>query len=78
MNKQKVIAIGLEDNVFNRKIESTKLEGFTHVISLGKWESDYAQLYAINQTPSYFLLDKNKKIVAKPENYEDALALLKK
>ena len=76
--KVKVIAVGLEDDDFYWKTESAKLDGFTHVISLGKWESKYAKLYAIDATPSYFLLDKDKKIEAKPETYEEVLELLKK
>lgn len=64
----KVIAVGLEDGDVNWKMESAKLEYFEHVIALGKWESDYAKLYAIDQTPTYFILDSKKRIIAKPEN----------
>lgn len=73
----KVIAVGLEDDNISWKTESAKLENFEHAISLGKWESDYAQLYAINQTPSYFLLNKSKEIIAKPEDQLAVIELLK-
>lgn len=72
----KVIAVGLEDTPGFWKIEIPKLKDFTHVISLGKWESKYAELYAITGTPSYFILDKDKKIVAKPEEYEEVISFL--
>lgn len=64
----KVVAIGLEDDDANWKMESEKLENFEHAIALGKWESDYADLYGIDSTPTYFILDKDKRIIAKPEN----------
>lgn len=73
----KVIAVGLENDDFYWKSESAKLENFEHVISLGKWQSDYAQLYAINATPSYFVLNKNKEIIAKPENQLAVIEFLK-
>ena len=74
--KTKVVAIGLEDTDGFWKIEIPKLKDFIHVISLGKWESKYAKLYAITGTPSYFILDKDKKIIAKPEEYEEVISFL--
>ncbi len=73
-----VLAIGLEDDEQNWKMESAKLPGFIHGIALGKWESPYTTLYDIHQTPTYYILDKEKRIVAKPEDYKEAVALLKK
>lgn len=72
----KVIAVGLEDDDYYWKVETPKLASFTHVMALGKWESDYAKTYAIKQTPSYFVLDEDKKIIAKPEDQEEVLAFL--
>ena len=71
-----VLAIGLEDNDISWKKEIAKLSEFEHAISLGKWESEYAHLYDIHQTPTYFVLDKDKRIIEKPENYEALLKLL--
>lgn len=73
----KVVAIGLEDDDSSWKIESAKLSDFEHAIALGKWESEYAKLYDIHSTPTYFLLDKDKRIVAKPENDKAVIALLR-
>jgi thiol-disulfide isomerase/thioredoxin len=72
----KVIAVGLEDNDTNWKKESAKFVGFEHVIALGKWENDYAKLYDIHRTPTYFILDKNKRIVAKPGSNKEVMEFL--
>lgn len=72
----KVVAIGLEDDDVIWKTESAKLENFDHAISLGKWESEYAKTYAIDHTPTYFILGTNKKILAKPESDKDVISFL--
>jgi len=70
----KVVAVGLENDEISWNIESAKLENFEHAISLGKWESEYAALYNIQSTPTYFILDENKYIIAKPENVNDVVS----
>lgn len=72
----KVVAVGLEDNDVIWKLESAKLENFEHAIALGKWDSDYAALYGIDSTPTYFILDKDKRIIAKPENDKGVVEFL--
>jgi thiol-disulfide isomerase/thioredoxin len=72
----KVVAVGLEDDDLNWKVESAKLDNFEHVIALGKWESDYAKLYDIHSTPTYFILDENKKIISKPESDKEVVNFL--
>jgi len=71
-----VIAVGLENDDYNWKVEAPKLSNFIHVIALKKWESTYAKTYAIQETPSYFILDKHKKIIEKPEQQEDVITFL--
>jgi thioredoxin-related protein len=71
-----VIAVGLENDEVSWNIEAAKLEKFEHAISLGKWESEYAALYNIQSTPTYFILDENKYIIAKPENVNDVVSFL--
>lgn len=61
----KVVALGLEDDDVRWKIESAKFENFEHVLALGKWENEYAKLFDIEKTPTYFVLDKEKRIIAK-------------
>ncbi len=72
----KVVAIGIEDDAVNWKIEIAKLPNFEHALALGKWQGKYARLYAINQTPSYFILDKDKRFIAKPEDDKAVIEFL--
>lgn len=71
-----VLAIGLEDDDNSWKKEAGKLSKFEHAISLGKWKSEYASLYAVQQTPTYFILDKDQRIIAKYDDYEGVLKFL--
>jgi thiol-disulfide isomerase/thioredoxin len=73
----KVLAMGLEDDDVTWKKESVKLPGFIHGIALGKWESPYADIYDIHQTPTYYILDSEKRIVAKPDDYQEVIKFLK-
>ncbi|MEB8346552.1 thioredoxin-like domain-containing protein [Flavobacteriaceae bacterium KMM 6898] len=77
-NSIQVLAIGLEDDDVSWKAESSKLEDFTHVLGLGKWENEYVTLYDVHQTPTYFVLDAQKRIVAKPSDLDELLTYLKK
>ncbi|RKR14530.1 thiol-disulfide isomerase/thioredoxin [Maribacter vaceletii] len=73
-----VVAIGMEEDTSSWDIEKAKLPNFKHAIALGKWESNYAKLYAVNQTPTYFILDSNKRFIAKPEDDKQVVEYLKK
>lgn len=70
-NEYKVIAIGLEDENSNWKNETYHYPNFIHVLALGKWENKIGRDYGIRSTPTYFVLDKDKKIKFKPENFEE-------
>ncbi|MBM1105550.1 redoxin domain-containing protein [Aurantibacter crassamenti] len=72
----KVIAVGLEDDEVTWRLESEKLADFEHAIALGKWESKYAKLYDIHQTPTYYILDNQKRIIAKPESDKEVIKFL--
>jgi len=72
----RVVAVGIEDNDITWNQESARLPHFEHAIAIGKWESEYADLYAIDKTPTYFILDKDKKIIAKPENDKEIVEFL--
>lgn len=74
----KVIAVGIEDNETTWKPESAKFPNFHHVLALGRWESEYADLYDIHKTPTFYLLDRNKRIIAKPESDREIVEFLKK
>lgn len=67
----KVIAVGLEDEKVSWEKMVENLTGFTHILDLQKWDSERVNDYGIMAIPSYFLLDKDKNIIAKPENMEE-------
>ena len=73
----KVVAYGLEDDDVNWKREIQKYPDFIQVIGLGKWNNPLAHEYGIRATPTFILLDKNKRVIGKPETLEDLEAQLK-
>ncbi|MBU2949813.1 TlpA family protein disulfide reductase [Tamlana agarivorans] len=72
----KVIAIGLEDEaeIENWKNVIKDYPNFIHVYGKGKWENKIGNAYGVVSTPTYFILDKNKVIVDKPDHIEDLVA----
>ncbi|ARV07128.1 hypothetical protein BTO04_10710 [Polaribacter sp. SA4-10] len=76
--KVKVIAFSMEKDDFGWKNMKTTLPNWHHVLGLNKWENKTARTYNINATPSYFVLDKNKKIIAKPEELIDLKEFIEK
>ena len=74
----KVIAVGLEKKKDKQSWRNNIkfYKSWINVISLGKWESKKAIEYNVTSTPSYFLLDKDKRIIAKPETFSDLKGLL--
>lgn len=75
-SKMKVVAYGLEDDDVNWKKEIEKYPDFIQVLGLGKWNNPITGVYGIELTPTYFVLDKDKKIIAKPYSLEELEAFL--
>ena len=48
-------------------INDTELKG---------WQSSYAETYNVHATPTYYVLDKNNKIIEKPANFSAFLSTL--
>ncbi len=73
-----VIAFAIEDDdmIENWRVQKAQFEGWQHIFGKGKWKNPVAQKYAILATPTYFVLDKDKKIVAKPEKESGLLKAL--
>jgi thiol-disulfide isomerase/thioredoxin len=69
--KLQVIAIGLEDKPDSWNKLVTKYPEFIHVLGLGKWTNKLGLLYNVNATPTYFVLGKDKKIIAKPDDISE-------
>ena len=73
----KVLAIGLEDE---KSFESYTLltkefTDFILILESENWESKKARDYGVTEIPSFFVLDANKKIIAKPEHVEDLMSM---
>ena len=69
-NSLKVIAIGLEDDPTNWEKRSLEYPEFIHVYGEEKWDNPIGDAYGVYATPSYFILDHNKSILAKPYDIE--------
>ncbi len=70
----KVVAIGLERNKKDWLREHYFYPEFIHGVFSNpenKWDQEIIKKYYITATPTYFVLDKDKKIIAKPYEVED-------
>ncbi|MGJ8665131.1 MAG: TlpA family protein disulfide reductase [Patiriisocius sp.] len=74
--KFKVIAVGLEDFEAEWSPKAAGFNQFINVLGLGKWENDIGNRYDVNGTPTYFVLDKDKKIVAKPGTLDELFGII--
>ena len=66
----KVIAIGLEDEPYNWNNEISYYTDFIHVYADGKWDNSIGNNFGVTATPTYFVLNKKKQIIAKPYDFE--------
>ncbi|MDG3583018.1 TlpA family protein disulfide reductase [Galbibacter pacificus] len=66
-----VVAFGLENDEHPWKDTIKMYPDFIQVYGAGKWDNATAKEYNITATPTYFVLDADKKIVAKPDSLED-------
>lgn len=76
--KYKVIAVGLEENYTNWSNEVKKFPNFINAIKLQKWNNKVVKDYALTSTPTYFVLDQDKKFKFKPEGLKDLKTYLNK
>lgn len=65
----KVIAVGLEGEANNWKDTVRKFPDFTNVFGEGKWDNVIGDDYGVVATPTYFILNKDKEIIAKPDDF---------
>ena len=66
-----VIDIALEEDATEFNMYAEKFTAWTNVLGLEKWNNPIAKSYEIVSTPTYFILDADKNIIAKPESLED-------
>jgi peroxiredoxin len=71
------ISIDTEKELWESFVKEEKLD-FIHSADFKGWESPAARLYNINATPMIFLLDKDKKIVLKPNRLRPLERFLKR
>ena len=72
-----VIGFNLENDAIEFNNYVPKLQKWTTILGLEKWQNPVAKAYQITSTPTYFVLDANKKIIAKPDYFSDVKAFLK-
>jgi len=80
-NRQiKVISIGLEDNTSKAGWETqiANYPNFINVYGENKWKNSFARNYGVNATPSFFILDPDKKIIAKPDDVDELVTFFPK
>ncbi len=65
----KVIAVALDENRYRWKDLTYDYPEFYHVFGEGKWDNPIGDNYNVKATPSYFVLDKDKKIIKKPYDF---------
>jgi len=66
-----VIAIALENDALGFNKHTLNYVKWTTILGLKKWENQIAKDYQIKATPTYFVLDTSKKIIAKPDFFKD-------
>ncbi|GAA3600104.1 TlpA disulfide reductase family protein [Flavivirga amylovorans] len=76
--KIQVVAVALEEDTQNWKRLIINYPEFIHVYGAGKWENKIGNDYGVTATPSYFVLDKDKRIISKPDNIEALKAFFEK
>ena len=75
--KLQIIAVSVDDN--KRDVEKEiKKEGYQwpNIAQLKGWDSPIAVEYGVSSTPTFILLDKDKKILAKPGNINELEKIL--
>lgn len=71
-----VIAIGLEMEEQSWKETITNLPNFLHAIKMGDDRANITLKYDITGTPTFFVLDKDKKIIGKPRGQKNLFDII--
>ena len=74
--KLKVVAYATQGESVDWDNEILKYPNFIHLIDSGSPRRYVANEYGVESTPTYFILDKNKKIIAKPDTLEELQVIL--
>jgi len=65
-----VIAIGLENEPYKWKDLTYRYPEFIHVYGEGKWDNKISDDYDVSATPTYFIFNNKKEIIAKPLDFK--------
>jgi hypothetical protein len=78
-NKFEIIAISIDENndEWERFISTNDFE-WINVRETKGWDGIVASAYSIFSTPMIFLLDKNRNIISKPNDWSELKTVLKK
>ena len=71
-----ILSIGLEteESKNSWKDETYYYPDWIHIYGKDKWKNKFAREYGVNATPSFFILDAKKKILAKPDDVAELKA----
>ncbi|QRM88938.1 redoxin domain-containing protein [Lacinutrix sp. WUR7] len=75
--KLKVIAVALENDIYRWKDKTYDFPVFNHVYGEGKWDNPIGNAYGVSATPTYFILDADKNIIDKPDDFSALEAFYK-
>lgn len=69
-NSVQVLAVGLEDDESKPGWQTMikQYPDFLHIYGKDKWKNTYASDYGVNATPSFYVLDAKKRVLAKPDD----------
>ncbi len=72
-NDVEVLSIGLEteESKAGWQTEISKYNNWIHIYGKDKWKNKFARAYGVNATPSFYVLDAKKKILAKPDDVKE-------
>jgi thiol-disulfide isomerase/thioredoxin len=71
-----VFAISLDEDKEAFKIVSEQLSDFSNYCDYKKWDSPTVKNYYVKGTPTYILIDKDKKIIGKYISIKDVVSIL--
>jgi len=69
-DKLLVVTIALDEDEQLWKKSAENYPGWTHIRAAEKWENEFVEDYAVYATPTMFLLDSQRKILAKPITFK--------
>ena len=72
-----VVAIGIEYEKYPWSAEQQNYPDFYHGLKLQKWQNPLVKAYGVHATPTFFILNNQGEVIAKPYEVEDLESWLK-